>query len=257
MADIAQRPASVGHQQARALVKILGQFADRFHRQIKLPTLLAAGQRIEAEHEVIGFRHHAVDLAHEVVELVGIACQRVGEGFEIMQRVLHRLLIVGDHPIDVLQRAADRLGDVLQRIWVGGQHGHTVFIPRHRRSGIVTAGQRNRSNSGQALEFQPDLGVLADRGVVLDHRQCDDTSRIVELYRDDLAHPDTVEIDAAAVAQAGCRPLEDDAQWRARLGGVQALKPEHEAERRGDHCQRERSDQDVIRPRFHLSQLRC
>jgi len=36
-----------------------------------------------------------------------------------------------------------------------------------------------------------------------------------------------------------------------RLGGVEALKPQHKAERRGNHCQRKGSDQDVIRPRFH------
>jgi hypothetical protein len=31
------------------------------------------------------------------------------------------------------------------------------------------------------------------------------------------------------------------------------LKPQHEAERRCDHRQREGPDQDVIRPRFHIS----
>ena len=31
----------------------------------------------------------------------------------------------------------------------------------------------------------------------------------------------------------------------------EALEPQHEAERRRNHGQREGSDQDVIRPRFH------
>src|SRR6185437_886617 len=87
--------------------------------------------------------------------------------------------------------------------------------------------------------------------VVLDHGECDDPTRVVELYGDHLAYPDTIKIDAATVAQARRRALEDDPQGRARLGGVQALKPHHKAERRGDHRQRERPDQDEIRPRFH------
>ena len=174
-----------------------------------------------------------------------------GEGLEVMQRVLDRLLVVGDHPVDVLQRAADRLGDVLQRVRIGGQHRDAVLIQRNRGRGLLAALQRDRGDAGQALEFEPDQRVLADRGIVLDHGECDDATRVVQLHGDDFAYPDTVEIDAAAVAQARRRAFEDDADRAARLGGVQALEPQHEAERRGDHRQRERSDQDVIRPRFH------
>ena len=83
---------------------------------------------------------------------------------------------------------------------------------RNRGRGLLAALQRDRGDAGQALEFEPDQGVLADRGVVLDQRQRDDATRIVELHGHHLAHPDTVEIDAAAVAQAGRRAFEDDAQ---------------------------------------------
>ena len=168
-----------------------------------------------------------------------------------MQRVLHRLLVVGDHPVDVLQRAADRLGDVLQRVRIGRQHGNAILVQGNRGRGLLAALQRNRGDAGQPLKFEPDQGVLAHRRVVLDHRECDDTTRVVELHGHHFPYPDTVEIDAAAVAQARCRAFEDDAERAARLGGVEALEPEHKAERGGNHRQRERSDQDEIRPRFH------
>jgi hypothetical protein len=32
---------------------------------------------------------------------------------------------------------------------------------------------------------------------------------------------------------------------------METLEPQHKAESRGNHRQRERSDQDEIRPRFH------
>jgi len=84
-ADIAQRPAPIGHQQTRALVEIFRQFADRFHRLEQLAALLAAGQRIQAEHEVVGLAHHAVDLQHDVIDLLGVARQRRGERLEVSQ----------------------------------------------------------------------------------------------------------------------------------------------------------------------------
>src|SRR5690349_22571097 len=36
-------------------------------------------------------------------------------------------------------------------------------------------------------------------------------------------------------SQSGGRPLENDAQRAARLGGVEVLEPENKPERRGDH----------------------
>jgi len=152
---------------------------------------------------------------------------------------------------DVLQRAADRFGDILQGVGIGGQHRNAIFIQRHRRRGLLTAFERNRRDPGQALEFESHQGVLAERGIVLDHGERDHAARIVQLDGDHFAYPNTVEIDAAAIAQAGGRTFENDPQRGARLGGVEALEPHHKAERRGDHRQRERSDQDVIRPRFH------
>src|SRR5205085_8718130 len=167
------------------------------------------------------------------------------------QRVLHRFLIVRHNLVDVLQGAPDRLGDVLQRVWIGGQHGYAILIQRNGRSGFRTALQRDRGDAGQSLEFEPDQRVLADRRVVLDHRECDHATRIVEFDRDHLAYPNTIKIDAAAVAQAGRRPLEDDPDRAAQFGGVKRLEPQHEAERGGDYRQREGSDQYVVRPRFH------
>jgi hypothetical protein len=79
----------------------------------------------------------------------------------------------------------------------------------------------------------------------------DNATRIVELHRDDFPYPDTVEIDAATVAQAGGRALEDHAQGAARLGGVQALEPQHEAECRRDHRQGEGADQHIVRAGLH------
>ncbi len=145
----------------------------------------------------------------------------------------------------------DRLGDVLQPVRIRRQHRDAVFIQWHRRRGLLAAFQRNRGDPGQSLEFQPDQGVLADRSVVLNHGECDDSTRVVELHRDHLTHPDTIEIDVAAVAQASRGTFENDPQGAARLGGVKALEPENEAERRGDHRQREQPDEDVVRPRFH------
>src|SRR5262249_30822562 len=102
-ADVTERLAAVGHQRAGALVEILGKLADRLHREEQLAALLAAGQRVQPQHQIVGLAHYAVDTAHDGVDALGIARQRTGEGFEIMQRVLHRLLIVGDDPVDVLQ----------------------------------------------------------------------------------------------------------------------------------------------------------
>src|SRR6202042_2881523 len=144
-------------------------------------------------------------------DLLRIARQRARKRLQIMQRVPDRLLVVGDHPVDVLQRAPDGLGDVLQPVRIGGQHRHAVFIQRHAGRGLLAALERDRGDAGQALEFEPDQGVLADRGVVLDHGECDDPTRVVELYGYHFAYSDTVEIDAAAIAQAGRRALEDDA----------------------------------------------
>ena len=147
---------------------------------------------------------------------------------------------------------ADRLGDVLQCERVGGQHGDAILVQRHRRSPLLAAFERDRGDAGQTLEFEPDQGVLADRGVVLDHGQRDNSTRIIELHGHYFPYPDTVKVHAAAVAEAGCRALEHDAQGAAQLGGVQALEPQHEAKGGRDHRQRERTDQDVVRPRFHL-----
>ena len=168
-----------------------------------------------------------------------------------MQRIFHRLLIVGDHPVDVLQRAADRLGDVLQRVGIGRQRRDPILIQGNRRRGLLAALERYRCDAGQPLKFEPDQGVLAERGVILDHGECDDSTRVIEFYRDHFTYSDTVEIDAATVAQTRRRAFEHNAQGAARLGGVKRLKPQNEAERRGNHRQRERSDQDEIRPCFH------
>src|SRR6185312_4849923 len=48
-ADVGERLAAVRHQRARALVKIFGELVDRFHGLEQLPTILAAGERVEAE----------------------------------------------------------------------------------------------------------------------------------------------------------------------------------------------------------------
>src|SRR6185295_18125034 len=123
----------------------------------------------------------------------------------------------------------------------------------HGRRVFLAALQGDRRNAGQPLEFEADKRVLADWGVVFDHRQCDHAPRVVEFDRDNLPYPDTVKVDTAAIAQAGRRTFEHDTDRAARLGGVQALKAQHKAERGGDHCQREGPDQDVVRPRFHSS----
>ncbi len=164
---------------------------------------------------------------------------------------LDRLLVVGNHPVDVLQRAADRLCDVLQRVRIGGQHRHAILVEGNTGCCLLATLQRYRSDPGQPLKFEPDQRVLADRGVVLDHRECDNSTRVVQLHGDHFPDPDAVEIHAAAVAQTRCRTFEHDAERAARLGGVEGLEPQHKAERRGNHCQRERSDQDEVRPRFH------
>src|SRR6202041_2209101 len=79
----------------------------------------------------------------------------------------------------------------------------------------------------------------------------DHATRIVELHRNDFTYPDTVKIDTGSVAQTCGRAFENDVHGAAQFGGVQALKPQHESERGGDHGERERSDQNVVRPRFH------
>src|SRR5207245_3378136 len=101
---------------------------------------------------------------------------------------------------------------------LGRQRGVPVLIQPNRRRGLLAALQRYRCDSGQPLKFEPDEGVFAKRSVILDHGECDDTTRVVEFYRDHLTYPDTVEVDAAAVAQAGRRPFEHNTQGAARLG---------------------------------------
>src|SRR2546423_1244806 len=84
--------------------------------------------------------------------------------------------------------AADRLGHVLQRARIGGQHRHAILVKRDGRRGLLAALQRDRRDAGQALEFEADKCVLADRRVVLDHRQCDHAPRVVELDGDNLPY---------------------------------------------------------------------
>ena len=73
----------------------------------------------------------------------------------------------------------------------------------------------------------------------LDHRECDDAPRIIQLYRLHLADPDAIEIHAATVAEARRGTFEDDAQRASRLGGMEGLEPQNESERGGDYRQRE------------------
>src|SRR5205085_12526295 len=99
---------------------------------------------------------------------------------------------------------------------------------------LLAALQRGGGDAGQALELEADHGVVADRSLVLDHGERDNATRVVELHGDHFPYPDTVEIDAAAIAQARGRAFKDHPERAALLGGMQALEPEHEAERSRD-----------------------
>ncbi len=125
-----------------------------------------------------------------------------------------------------------------------------------RRRADRTAGERDRRDSREALEFEADLGVLADRRGAVDHGQGDDAARMVELQRHHLADPDAGEIDAAALAQAGGGTLEDHPERHLLANAGNLAVGEERAERPGDQSQGQRADHQVTGARSHLGALR-
>ena len=114
-ADVAKGTAAIGHQRARAFVEVVGELADRLYRLKQFTTILAAGDGIEAEHQVvrlghdtIGFAHDLTELLYHVIDFARVARKRSGEGLDVLQRVLHCGLVFGNDAIDVLQCRADR-----------------------------------------------------------------------------------------------------------------------------------------------------
>ena len=111
--------------------------------------------------------------------------------------------------------------------------------------------KRDRRNPGQALEFQPDQRVGAQRRVGIDQRQRHHAARVVELQRAHLADAHAGEIDAAAAAQAGGRALEHHVERHVLLDAGQSLVGDHPAERRADNRQRERADHQIAGAELH------
>ena len=155
-------------------------------------------------------------------DLLAIAGQRGGERLEIPQRILYRHLVVDDDLVDVAQRHADLFLGVERPVRIGGQLGNAVRALWRRRRLVRSAGERDRRDAGQPLEFEADLGVAFHRRVAVDHGQRHDAARMVELQRHHLADPDAGEIHAAALAQARGRTFEDHPERHLLLGAGEA-----------------------------------
>ena len=122
-----------------------------------------------------------------------------------------------------------------------------------RRRAVGAAGERDRRNPRQTLEFEADLGVPAHRRGAVDHGQRHDAARMVELQRHHLADPDAGEIDAAAPAQAGGGTLEDHAERHLLPDAGDLAIGQERAERPGNQGQGQGADHQVAGARFHLA----
>ena len=100
------------------------------------------------------------------------------------------MFVVGNEAVELAQHVARRLGDVGRRGRVRFEH----IVGRRRRL-IRTAAQSDRGIAGQALEIEPDPGVGAHRGALVDRDDGDDLARGLRVERElgHLADPDAVE----------------------------------------------------------------
>ncbi len=112
-------------------------------------------------------------------------------GLEGQHGILDHLAVVDQEVIDIVQRVGDRL--LLAP--VGDQHGDAVFIQRHGRRARRPAHQCDRGHSRQALKFDADHGVLAQRRGVVQQDESHDLARVLQLDRLDQASGHAVEGD--------------------------------------------------------------
>src|SRR6185437_7995049 len=126
-----------------------------------------------------------------------------------------------------------------------------------RDRGAAAALERERGDAGQALEFEANVGVVVDRNRFIDRDSHENLLRVLRIEREapHLADADAVEHHGAAGAKAVHRAVEGDLVIAAIAAAARALEPVDEAERAGDHHQREQSDQGVVRPGLHRGSL--
>jgi hypothetical protein len=85
----------------------------------------------------------------------------------------------------------------------------------------------------------------------IQHGKGYDTARVIERHGSHFSNLDIIEVYAAPFAQASGGTFEDDAERSSLPGAVERLKPQNEAKNRGNHGQRQRSNDDVIGAGFH------
>jgi hypothetical protein len=156
-----------------------------------------------------------------------------------------------------LQHFAGALGDVLGRGGRGIECRRILLGALERGLVGASAGQRHGRNAGEALKLDAGAGIGTHLHRLVDAEHRDDLLRIVGAQLDtlDFAHPNAVEQDRAAGAQAGHRTLKQHAVISPLGPAADMLKPVDEAEHGDDHRQREQSDQRIIGLGFHRASL--
>ena len=103
----------------------------------------------------------------------GIVGERLAEDLDVLERGAQCLVVVGDEAVELAQHVARRLGDVRRSAVAVGLER----IVRRRRRLVGAAAQRDGGVAGQTLVVEPDPGVGAHRGALVDRDDGDDLAR--------------------------------------------------------------------------------